>query len=94
MADDDLYPDAPMASAWDAYERELVPRDTTSDEREAQRLAFFTGAAVVLALLAKNVDEDRPDSAMQLVDTLNDELGEFGEALDRNWLIRQVGTRQ
>lgn len=90
----DIPTDTPMGSAWEAFEREVMSPETGSDEREAQRIAFYTGAAVVMALLAKNVDEDKPDAAMALVDTLNDELGDFGEALDRAWLMRHTGTKQ
>jgi len=77
----------PIAAAWDGYDQQVLQADAPQSVRDECRLAFFAGAAVVLAELNR-VDDDDEIGAMQLLDLINDELRDFGQQLDAEWMKR------
>lgn len=76
----------PVSAAFQGYETHVL-HDATDDQRDECRLAFMAGAAVVLAALNK-IDDGDEEGACALLDQIEAELVEFGQALDAEWMAR------
>jgi hypothetical protein len=76
----------PINAAFEGYEQQVLA-GASKDQRAECRLAFFAGAAVVLAHLNK-IEDDDEEAAVALLDLINDELQQFGQSLDAEWMQR------
>jgi len=74
-----------IASAWDSYNREVLPPTAGDIQRIESRLAFYAGAAALFIGLVKSVgNEDEPSADdLAMLDSVKTELQEWKEEAKR-----------
>ena len=69
-----------LAEAWASYEAKVLPRNCSDVQRSETRTGFYSGAAMVFAILTSNVSEgpgEPTDADDALMDNLHNEVKAF-----------------
>jgi len=74
-----------IESAWNSYQRQVLPTSAGDIQRTETRLAFYAGAAALFGGLANGVgDEDEPTADdLAMMDGIKAELDEWREEAKR-----------
>lgn len=75
----------PLAAAFEAFRRQVIPKDAPPIQVVEMQKAFMAGASVLFTLLIKGVSEgDEVNQAdMNLMAAVQAEVDTFGQELDR-----------
>jgi hypothetical protein len=72
-----------LADEWNDFDRLIVPRDAPEVQRIEMRRAFYAGAATMFSLISGGLDSDKEPTDLDVayLETLNQELMEFGRLI-------------
>lgn len=84
-----------IESCWKRYRALALPASASADELVKARTAFFSGATVLFRYILMGLgDEAEPtEKDLSMMDAINTELNEFGEAFDRDY-FEQFGIKR
>jgi hypothetical protein len=77
----------PIASAWDAYQQHVLI-GAAQATRDECRMAFFAGAATLMATLHRLGNDEGEALLERVLDDMEAELAKFGQSLDAEWMRR------
>lgn len=83
-----------LATEWENYQSVCVPKDAGDNQREGTRIAFYSGAAALFALMMNMLDSDKEptDADLRRIDEVHRELEEFREELRRRAGVTSIGA--
>lgn len=79
-----------IEDGWNSYRRVVVPRNASETQVLETRRAFFAGASLLFVTINKLLDMSKPEDAtpedLQMFSDVQDEINQFGAALDSELL--------
>ena len=66
-----------IQSAWDEYEKKVVPKQAGEIQRKESKLAFYSGAFLMLNHTGEIAEKYTEDQACHIIQGISDELDVF-----------------